>query len=295
MENSRPQREKTLTIGTYLDYLYPGVCGKKSPPTWPADVFALAASLLQRSGAYRTILTFWPPPNYNTRRWDSEMQKVGLAWRSHWNQRKPPPHQLRVWWREVMARAAVHIADLANDRELCNILVALCAAADEASFAVGLPSTEFREFDRFGSYADYLLVPREAGSTLCERIHPSRIRVLPKMHTPQSGLTIRSFSHNLALHATDEMQPYWFTVPNNPKNPVQNDLHLLLVPWPYTVRPDQSYAVPRSKCGMRNVSVKYGFFATRSIAQSHDVCDVVKRLLNQAERKFGHVDGVVLP
>ena len=77
-------------------------------------------------------------------------------------------------------------------------LIEMVALADEASKGSGLP------LRRGGKPEEYpviykgwgLLEPNKYGSSLCSnRIHPSAARVLPKMHTPLSGLTVRSFSH----------------------------------------------------------------------------------------------------
>ncbi|MFX8860269.1 hypothetical protein ABTM70_19055, partial [Acinetobacter baumannii] len=49
---------------------------------------------------------------------------------------------------------------------------------------------------------DWLLKPdriKGYGNTLCEVIHPTRLRVLPKSRTPGSGLSLRSLTHHIAL------------------------------------------------------------------------------------------------
>ncbi len=66
--------------------------------------------------------------------------------------------------------------------------------------------------DQFTKIAEAQLLPTtENGSTLCRNIHPSRARVLPKCHTAQTGLTIRSFSHFIALASSSEVRPEWIT------------------------------------------------------------------------------------
>jgi hypothetical protein len=70
----------------------------------------------------------------------------------------------------------------------------------------------------------------EEYNSLCSRaIHPSRLTVLPKMHTPQNGLTERSLSLYLSLFVPAEVVPRWIRTPF-----IQGTaLSLLLVPWPY--------------------------------------------------------------
>ena len=53
--------------------------------------------------------------------------------------------------------------------------------------------------------------------------------VLPKMRTPQRGLTLRSLSLHLTYHAT-EVEVMWRAVPW--PNLVENTLNVLAVPWP---------------------------------------------------------------
>jgi hypothetical protein len=77
----------------------------------------------------------------------------------------------------------------------------LLAAADEASVGLGLFFSESHKSDPFEQEAERLLfnnAQSDHGATLCLRVASSKGRVLPKMHTPQSGLTIRSISHHLA-------------------------------------------------------------------------------------------------
>jgi len=54
---------------------------------------------------------------------------------------------------------------------------------------------------------------QSAGASLGRMVHSSRVKILPKMHTPQSGLTLRSLSHNLALFESGEMRPNWWFLP----------------------------------------------------------------------------------
>ena len=72
----------------------------------------------------------------------------------------------------------------------------------------------------------------DSGSTLCNQMHPSRLRVLPELHVPQSGLTVRSLSRNLALCTGEEIRPQWINIPSptSPTNP--GSFNLLLLPWP---------------------------------------------------------------
>jgi hypothetical protein len=144
--------------------------------------------------------------------------------------------------------------------------------------------------DMFTKIAELQLFPRDAGSTLCKRIHPTRARVLPKSHTPQTGLTIRSFSNFLGLVASTEVCPEWFSFCADTND---HALNLLLVPWPPKVAPSQFRATEKEKISDEVDRGGYGLF-------TYDVSEIpkiayIKCLLTAAEKTVGRVDGVIFP
>jgi predicted amidohydrolase len=195
---------------------------------------------------------------------------------------------VRSLWRNVLQYKETRLDSIYDQRELCVALMQVCAIADAASFAVGLPTSSEKDHDRFYEHAAELLFTTESGSTLCESIHTTRVRVLPKMHTPQTGLTIRSFSHHLALCGTDEMRPEWVAVPSNPR---KHRLNLLLVPWPYIVRRDQFRHVSGKIATPRG----YGFFEYHPLASGSTPATKLDQLLQKATKQGFAIDGVVLP
>jgi hypothetical protein len=272
------------TISESLEYLSPGSSAKKNPPSWPPDTFALTALLLLRAGAYRHALLQWPP----FRNWETTVNRLGRAWRKAWNLGQSPPKAICALWRTVSLYKETRLDSIIDQRDLCVALMQLSAVADYASYGIGLPTVSLEDRDEFHEHAAILLLLAERGSTLCESVHTTRIRVLPKMHTPQTGLTIRSFSHNLALCASDEMRPEWHVFANNPK---QQRLNLLLVPWPYTVKRDQ-FAVTSGRIEMPR---KFGFFEYRPRATGASPSAKLNELLQRAKKRGLTVDGVILP
>jgi hypothetical protein len=111
----------------------------------------------------------------------------------------------------------------------------ILAAADEASAGVGVLDPE-NPADEFGQKAMGLLAIDRSATTLCVEIDPSRALVLPKMHTPQVGMSIRSLSHHLAYCDAGEVCPRWDTAP---KALGARSLVLLVLPWPLEVLPRQ--------------------------------------------------------
>jgi len=286
------------SLGSLGDFLYPGVWGPAGPPSWPPDMFALAATILQKSGAYTTVIRAWPPPDlanptaqrFTRSEWNSFIKQVGLRWRLAAVANEPVPPEVRRWWECVVQHREDEVSAISSYDDLCQALLQLCAAADEASEGVGIPSADASEGNPFEVEANLLLVVREGGS-LCRHIHPSRARVLPKLHTPRNGLTIRSLSHNLALCPAGEINPRWYRLPKYQGH----CLNLLVFPWPNNVVPAQFKAtVPRTGA-LLNMPDKRGFFAYMPRRAAKPLSAKVMDLVQQATEQVGHIDGVIMP
>jgi hypothetical protein len=153
--------------------------------------------LLKRTGAYAQILRDRPASTEDDglRSWTDKVRELGKNWRESLYS----VHNfddLTGEWRTVCESFTLRLSEVRNQRVLCEALMKLVAASDEAS-GVGAPKDrpkdEYNPVQEVG--ADLLT---ESG-TLCGEIDRSRLRVLPRMHTPQNGLTERSLSHNLSL------------------------------------------------------------------------------------------------
>lgn len=276
---STNETEENTVIG-HLRYLYPNHSLRR-PPNWPPDLFALAGSLLSNSGAYIQAMVRWPP----RASWRNGIGRIAADWRRRWNRKEQPPTEVQSLWRELLKHADTQLNHVSESRDLSVALLELCAIADEASFSLGIPPSQSSEFDNFYIHAAELLA-NESGATLCEKIHESKARVLPKMHTPQTGLTFRSFSIHLALYRVNEMVPNWVTVASHPE---KHMLRLLLLPWPLTIKRDWFQSVP----GGISMPKEYGFFE-----YSPEDTGVEKRTreaVDRAIRKFRRIDGVVFP
>jgi hypothetical protein len=169
--------------------------------------------------------------------------------------------------------------------------------ADEASEGVGStpPDGLDAEDEKFLYWADKLLAWNERGSSLCDEVHPSRARVLPKMHTPLSGLTIRSFSFYLSLCSIEGVSPEWIPVAGDPE---QESMNLLLVPWPFRVVPSQFETAEPVRGEMKNMpDDQFGFFTFRhrENASAVSAVEAIKTLYETALSEMGRIDGVILP
>jgi len=186
------------------------------------------------------------------------------------------------------------LPEIAGNLPICQTIVELTAIADEASQGVGshLRGDESEIDERFLYHAAELLERKLPGSSVCEEIDASRLRVLPKMHTPQSGLTVRSLSLYLALFSGNEVVPEWVQL----TSPLEGEgLNLLIVPWPTQIYPAQFRVADPPPAEMRNMPEQFGFFTFEHKKAERNVVDVVASLYERAEEQVKRIHGVVLP
>lgn len=132
-------------------------------------------------------------------------------------------------------------------------------------------------------------------SSACDEISSDRVRTLPKMRTAQSGLTVRSLSHNIALWTGgDEVRPRW--IPAGPYVEETSSINLLLVPWPTNVMPSQFSETEGLPSEMMNMAKKqFGFFTFEQRQKDRELLSLVEKLYEEATKVVGKVDGVILP
>jgi len=298
-----------ITIGEYLKLLLPrlGTTKGRHVPYWPADVFAVAMFLIQKSGIYTLILNEWPPTvesEESSEKWAGKMARLGERWRELAGRDEPrPPTYVSNHWRLLMEAYSSTFGRLREDRSLAHALFELAAMADEASAGVGLPRSPSgaSKYGKFYRRARTQLLPTETGSTLCMEVDRTRLRVLPKMHAPSKGLTIRSLSHHLALCSGDEICPFWEISVGY--SPTREFMNLLIVPWPETIKPVQFKRVQRRHSGMRNMLNDFGFFQYSPEPEKNDAEEVapekfvkhVEGLYHEASSMMGRIDGIVFP
>ena len=84
-------------------------------PIWPADVFAIATSLLQRTGAYTAAMDHWPPDGQEAT-WAEDVRTAGQHWRQHWND--GTFDYLDESWALLLQRQTLPIDELSQDTDL---------------------------------------------------------------------------------------------------------------------------------------------------------------------------------
>jgi hypothetical protein len=302
--------DNDLSIGEYLAFLLPRFRepSNREMPKWPPDVFALCAGLLLRSGSYCKVLTDWPPdmvpPGGTKEAWANKMRELGLAWRHQCNLSDDhadiqPPAEALGMWTLLRQRWEDPLGQLTGPRSarLFATALQLLAIADEACFGMGFAAAvagDTPDLDltvRF-SNANLVSSPAAHGATLCEEVPATRMRVLPKVHTPQNGLTIRSLSQHLAICPPCEVKPEWVTV--NPSHDLSQCLNVLVVPWPFVVHPKQFKVSPVNNREMGNMPPKFGFFTFEN-DDERNVVDVVAGLYDSALKEVDQVHMIVLP
>jgi hypothetical protein len=278
-----------VTVGDCLRFYAPGV----TRPEWPPDVFGVVIMLLHRSGAYTCAVDDWPPQlgklgKRNDAAWAKRMRRIGLRWRSSVVSAGRVPREVQHWWEVLWNAQSLPVAALEARQDVREALLMLCAAADEASHGVGIPSrpTDPRP-DLFETVAAGQL---QLSNSLCRQVDPSRLAVLPKLHTPQSGLTVRSLSHHLAVCLTGDFTPQWQIVPSSP---IDQNLNLLLVPWPYSIRPSQ---FKTWEGDLRNMNPEaLGFLRFDPSGGAGEGEEQLRKLIERADWTVGRIHGVVFP
>jgi hypothetical protein len=279
-----------LTIGEFLIGILPRLSSDSGMPPWPPDCFALCLALLRRTGAYAQLLRDWPPEppqDHTLKAWTDNVYELGEKWRKSWNSWESSQSfdGLAKEWQIVCQSFAIPLKETGDQRTLCEALMKLVAVADEASEGVG---DQAADEDDSLLYVGSMLLTQSG--TLCTEIDQSRLRVLPRMHTPQNGLTERSLSLYLSLCEASEVTPQWLSNPF-----LQSDsMNLLLIPWPFDVLVKQFRETPDTA---GRLPEDFGFFTFTldSEVRPDNLTEFVEALHAEGKRKLGRIDGVVLP
>lgn len=280
------------SVGDLMAYVFGPSWGRdRRVFDWPPYSFLAAALLLKRSGAYRRVLEEWPPKG-NSKAWDKALKSLGHQWRMssdvalRTGRRSKPPARVKVLWRMIRTHAGTLIDAIAADEVFSAALVELLAAADESAEALGLAvASAGQRAKYFARQGDIFLNTK---ASLTPDVAPSLGAVLPKQHTPSTGITLRSMSHHLAFHAGADSRARWWQFAHN----YGSHFNILLAPWPLRLRPNQF----RPAADRRSKMVeKFRSFDFESQPDITTLTSWLKGLLTKATAECGRVDLVVLP
>ncbi len=315
--DDRRYANSSLKIGEFLTYLAPELFaakGKSEMPDWPADVFAVALALLEKSGGYTNLGTHVRPYGESVRSrdaWLKRTKNAGLKWRRLWIKGLCPPFA-ESNWQTVMQHWNTPVAEIRNcptKPELCIALFNLVAITDEAFAGVGLIPFDKRppaERD-FWMESEILLDPEadpesdlegfEGGSTLCAHLHPTRLRVLPKSQIPISGLSVRSLTSHIALCPPIDIAARWYSQWFEENQNDQGHCNLLLIPWPFEISPTQFRAVsgPLKPSGLAAEGIARWFEYLPNQPSIGTIVSLVEKLVSKAIERVGTLHAVVLP
>lgn len=280
-----------------IDQLFSQLIGEdwaEQKTLWPPDAFALCATALQRSGSYTHVVTNWPPKEFKSpEEYAKRMIKNGAAWRSSFDKSIPKP--ISDWWNIIRKKKSVDLYTLRDfkpkDKKLVESLILICAAADEASRGIGLYGMKIS--DGFEDYFSRSIFYKQGGflETVCDKVQATNLRVLPKLHTPKAGMTIRSLSHHLALCPAGEVAPQFMLAPA-PFSKRLKKIQLLLVPWPDRINDEDFCQV---KGPLKNLPKEFGFFEFKPSYGRKWPATRFRKILDAAQQMAGDIDAVVFP
>lgn len=227
-----------LTIKVWLE----GIGLKKAPidecPAWPPDLFALAGTLIRRSGAYLRVFEHRDEAGYAkdietaAQQWRGRLDEITEDLVSTADLRDAPTADIRAGWERLIQAQELAISDINKDDALAEELIRLTLIADEASRGIGV--TWDNQTDQGPKPSKFLSMAGKAlaynhSQSYCWDVPHEVLCVLGKQHTPVKGATFRSLSHHLALYHPNEIQAIWvlpeMTVEHSPP---RQGLNLLL-------------------------------------------------------------------
>ena len=256
---------------------------------WPPDVFALANLILDHTESYRFVVAppqgrRWPPlPG-----WSADVVTAAHDWRNAGCTRGcEPPLLVRRSWDVVTRDRHMPLEQIRTGEawELTTALLTLHAIADEACADVG--SCARRASGRsFDGRAWAML--QQSGSL--SRLSPTRVRIVPKTHFADRGITIRSLSKYLAL-CYESVDVRWRSVQPGPP-PERSDYNIVLVPWPLSVAAGDFRQAPHDL--IENMDLEHFGFFEFAPEPSLDL-GVVRSLLEAASSQRDRIDAVIFP
>ncbi|MBV8535320.1 MAG: hypothetical protein JO128_07000 [Alphaproteobacteria bacterium] len=296
----------------------PQQAGHQSCPLWPPDLFAVAATLIERSGCYAEpcFTSAWRPDYAFGKSHANAIAEIGGAWARN---SAAPPQQVEVLWQELPGFGDHEVGPADQiPQPWCKTALKLLAVADEAAKGIGF-GLDVQDIDKSPNFPRLfveqhlaLVEHAEAGragkpplelpyipQSLCKMIPDQILCVQPKTNTPRVGCTVRSFSHHLALlPPVGTVAANWvFAQAAGTVNSeeAQRPFNMLLVPFPYVVHGSdfrRSASVDDPRFGYFDLDP--GWLGEERKDAAH-LADFLHKLVQASEREVGEVHGIVLP
>ncbi|BCF89097.1 hypothetical protein [Paraburkholderia largidicola] len=286
-------------------------------PQWPADVFAVAATLMDLTGCYTEASLHG---NHHLMHGQHIEEVSELA--DEWRDTGVCPEAVKQWWVDLVG--AYRLTTLAEIRSLptipfppvVSILMKLLMVADEASVNIGWVPRDAEEWTPFAERTAASFLSNVSGlpdskalphvpMSICDRVPPDRATVLPKALTPAVGCTVRSMSHHLALLPPNTVLASEWVLPDNGLA-ATNTMRLLVIPFPFRVD-DESFIPSGDERKLAREAVIAPYFTlaptwlerrdSGRITAAMLKDDLIVPLIQKANAKFGKdcIDGVLFP
>jgi hypothetical protein len=279
----------SFTVKDLAAEMMPAWSGADPWLEWPPDLFLMTSIVLKKTGLYRRAVSNVDSKTHST----VDVQLLDRTVRSWYEwiygKRKRLPAQMLAWKRAMFENDACRLHSSTGDsepQEFVDALIYLHALADHACRGFGMMST-LRDPGRLGFLANMHLVLTGSLSTIPKR-HGV---VLPKSRTPQKGLSLRSFSHNLTYHYS-EATVFWRTIPWVNREDHENTINIVAVPHPFEV--DSSWFKPRHNPDSGAEAQHFRFFQYAPPSTGFRVERIVE-ILRAAKKEVKHVHVLVFP
>jgi len=277
------------------------------PPSWPPDLFCVAATLVEASGCYADpglVLSRNDVERSEKRDRSQLAAAVGDEWRTNGN----TPVAVYDTWSKLLAHERDYVSASAGAGSgWKRAALELLAFADEACRGIGFfppasPHSQFAEIAVEAMVDAQEAVDRKLHMplSLCSAVPPDVACVMPKALTPDVGCTLRSLSLNLALLPSAAMVgAEWYISTKQPtlsREGGNNEaFNLLLVPFPYEILGSDFQPDGPAPSGDAD-----GYFALRqnwlpSTGAPKKVSALIEGLITEAQGDGDVVHAVVLP
>jgi hypothetical protein len=271
-------------------------------PRWPPDLFAVVATIIERSGCYarRRFTAPWLRDRYV---FDRKYIRSVRTWGQAWGRSRRVPAAVQKLWQQL----AVGNHRVSNERgeDWQTVAMTLLAVADEACEGVGfatvsrtssptVQSVVFKQHREYIASRTSSVLPGYPNS-ICLCVPKTIACVQPKAITPSVGCTLRSLSHHLALLPPfGTVATYWAPARLRPGE--GRPFTALLVPFPFVVHGRDFIAVrpPGHSSGYFDIAQRWLVHRGKKVSAS-EVSRFICDLINQAKREVGHIHAVVLP
>ena len=287
----------SIKVKTLLSLLFPDGTDCKDSyatvPEWPPDLFAFCAKYIDMVESYTGIITkdsdlyaaFSPA-------YIDELATISSNWANHSSQN----HEIQRMWDVVISNLEEDMP--ANNSALLIAIHSLLIVSDEACMGLGFSTTEKNWIQDTYNRRNLEQLNNDLESqqhpTCCFLVPSHILCVQPKARTPQVGCNVRSLSHHLALlPPSSSVHVSWYPAESLRETGSiysEDNFNIVIVPFPYSIN-------ARSVSGHRDTR-GVGFFSLDMAwinGQEEAVVDHICRLVGEAQKDAGEVNGVVLP